>query len=97
LSLARTGVASRYPPCREIAPERGAQVPDATRRKDYTAPRYVGRHTYQARQAAEEGFELMSNYAITSALAGDELDCRAGPWRHLWNQRRRVSLSSRLL
>jgi len=39
----------------------------------------------------------MPNYAITSALAGDELDCRAGRAGHLWNQCRRVSLSSRLL
>src|SRR5215472_16941947 len=67
------------------------------RSKDYTATRYVGRHTYQAPQAVGTAFDRMPNYAITSALAGDELDCRVGQAGHLWNQCRRVSLSSRLL
>src|SRR5690348_7892753 len=68
-----------------------------SRCKDYTAVRYVGRHSYQARQGVAAGFDGMPNCAITSALAGNELDCRAGRTGHLWNQCRRVSLSSRLL
>jgi hypothetical protein len=37
-------------------------------------------NTYQARQAADIGFDWMPDCAITSALAGGELDCaeRAG-------------------
>ena len=64
--------------------------------KDYTAVRYVGRHSYQAGKVAA-GFDGMPNCAITSALTRDELDCRASQADHLWNQYRRVSLSSRLL
>jgi len=68
-----------------------------SQRQDYTAIWYVGRHTYQARQAADIAFDWMPNCAITSALADGELDCRAGRAGHLWNQCRWVSLSTRLL
>src|SRR6516164_11256520 len=57
-------------------------------RQDYTAKSTrpsgmsVG-NTYQARQAADIAFDEMPNCAITSALAGGELDCRPGWAGHL--------------
>jgi hypothetical protein len=77
-------VALRYPPYVEIAADRGAKVwTPRLHGQDYTAIWYVGRHTYQARQAADMAFDEMPNCAITSALAGGELDCRAGRAGHL--------------
>src|SRR5689334_16915236 len=88
------GVASRHPPPRE----NGRKVRRGSRRaKDYTAIRYVGRHTYQAVQAAAEPLPPPPNCAIKFVLAAGDLDCIAGHKGHLWNDRRRVSLSSQPL
>ena len=77
-------MALRYPPYVEIAAERGAKGwTPRLHSQDYTAIWYVGRHTYQAHQAADMAFDEMPNCAITSALAGGELDCRAGRVGHL--------------